>query len=61
MLWMIPCRRLIHFVKDSTRIYKKGFSCGAYFHAARKAVKQLETDLLFQVLNLSGKRWLRDA
>src|SRR6266404_2203658 len=54
-------RRFIHFVKDSSRILEKRFSGGAGSHAARKAVKQLETDLLFQVLNLSGQRGLRDA
>jgi hypothetical protein len=48
-------------VKDSSRIHQKRFSGGADFHAAGKAVKQLETDLLFQILNLPGQRGLRDA
>ncbi len=54
-------RRLIHFVKNSSGINQKRFSGGAYLHAAWQAVKQFETDLLFQVLNLSGKRGLGDA
>src|SRR6266567_703341 len=46
-------RRFIHFVKDSSRIYKKRFSCGAYFHAARKALKKFKTQFIFQILNLA--------
>jgi len=55
------CSCLIDLLKNPPRILHETFSRRADLHAAWKAVKQLETDLLFQILNLSGKRGLRDA
>src|SRR5271154_703332 len=54
-------RRLIHVLKYASRVVQEGLPGGADFHSAWKTVEQSATDLALQVLNLAGKRWLRDA
>src|SRR5687768_1972884 len=45
-------RRFIHLVKDSSCILQQTFARRADFHSTREAVKEFETNLLFQILNL---------
>jgi hypothetical protein len=52
-------RRLMHLVKNSTRLLEKQLARRTDLHAATKAIEELETDLPFQILNLSRQRRLR--
>jgi hypothetical protein len=49
---------LIHLLKNPARIIEKRRSRRAYSHSARQAVKQFDTNFLFQVLDLARKSGL---
>ena len=53
--------RLIHLLKYAPRILKKQLARRAYLHTAPKAVKQLESNLLLQILNLAREGRLSHA
>ena len=48
----------MHLVKNSTRLLEKQLARRTDLHAATKAIEELETDLPFQILNLSRQRRL---
>ena len=51
-------RRLVQLLKNSTRLLEKQSARRTDLHAATEAIEQLETDLAFEILNLSRERWL---
>jgi hypothetical protein len=49
---------LVQLLKNSTRLLEKQPTSRTDLHAATEAIEQLETDLAFEILNLSRERWL---
>jgi hypothetical protein len=54
-------RRLVQLLKNSTRLLEKEPARRTDLHAATETIEQLETDLAFEILNLSRERWLRHS
>src|SRR6185503_12331324 len=53
--------RLIDLLKNPPRILHEAFAGRAYLHSTRHTVKEFETNLLFQILNLARKGGLSHA
>jgi hypothetical protein len=53
--------RLVQLLQKSTRLLEEQPARRTELHAATEAIEQLETDLAFEVLNLSRERRLRHS
>ena len=53
--------RLVDLLKEAPGIFQEKLASRTYLYPACKAVKELETDFVFQILNLTGKGGLNDA
>jgi len=52
---------VIDLLKGAAGSVEKEFPGICDFHSARKAVEQLKSNLIFQILDLTRERWLRHA
>ena len=53
--------RLFDLFKNALAIFQKYLARRAYFNASWQTLKQLKTDLIFQILNLPCQRWLSNT